>query len=74
MLKRRQCLHTVAFRAHKFGFVSDILGDTHLNIVNVTQLEKDTILVCYDSKLQWRHVAVSISACSTVYMCFTEYM
>ena len=52
MLKRRQCLHTVAFRAHSFCLVSDVLGDTHLNIVNVTQLEKDTILVCYDSKLQ----------------------
>lgn len=42
------------------AFSDDLVGDgtetvipkhEQLNIINVTQLEKETILVCYDSKL-----------------------
>ena len=42
-----------------FLFLS-FLGDEQLNIINITQLERDSILVCYESKSFHLHLLLTL--------------
>ncbi len=53
------------FNDDEFGDGTETVIPRHdsLNIINVTQLEKDTILVCYDSKHSFSHFNLKFSIC-----------